>query len=221
MQDRVPFDVDRDFAPITLASRQPNVLVVHPSLPVNSVRDLIGFAKARPGMLNYASGSTGSANHLAAELFKSMAGINIVRVNFKGAAAGLLSVITGEVHLMFASTAAALPQMQAGKVKTLAVTTLEQSALLPGVPTLAMSGLPGYESASVYGFFAPARTPKPILKRLNEDIVAALGRREVKAKLASVGAEAVASSPEELARTIKADIAISGKLIKEARIRSE
>ena len=215
---KLPFDPVQDFSPITLAVRQPNILVVHPSI-ATTVAELIAVAKAKPGALNYASGSTGAANHLAAELFKAMAGVNIVRINYKGAAAGLTAVMAGEVQVMFVTAASALPHVKTGRLRALAVTTAQPSALFPGLPTLAASGLPGYESSSVYGIFAPAGTPRAIIGRLNREIVAVLKGPEATRRLSGMGAEAVGSSPRQLAAFVKADMAASGKLIRNAGIR--
>ncbi len=221
LHDKLPFDPVKDFSPITLAVSQPNILVVNPALPAKSVKELIALARAKPGELNYASGSTGAANHLAAELFKAVAGVNIVRINYKGAAAGLAALIAGEVQVMFVTAAAAVPHIKAGRVRALAVTTAQPSALLPDSPTIAASGLPGYESASIYGIFAPARTPRPIINKLNHEIVRVLNKPDVKEKLFNTGAEAVGSSPEQLAALVKSDMVTSGKLIKDAGIRRE
>lgn len=216
---KLPFDPVRDFSAITLAVRQPNILVVHPSI-ATSVQELITVAKAKPGVLNYASGSTGAANHLAAELFKAMAGVNIVRINYKGAAAGLTAVMSGEVQVMFVTAASALPHVKSGRLRALAVTTAQPSTLFPGLSTLAALGLPGYESSSVYGIFAPAGTPQPIINRLNREIVGVLNSPNVKRKLATMGAEVVGSSPQQLAAMVKSDMVASGKLIRNAGIRA-
>lgn len=217
LQDKVPFDPVKDFAPVTLAVSQPNVLAVNPSV-ATSVKELIAVAKAKPGALNYASGSTGSPNHMAAELFKSMAGVNIVRVNYAGAGAMITALAAGEVQVLFVTAAGVAAQAKAGRVRALAVTSAKPSALLPDLPTIAASGLPGYESASVYGIFVPAKTAKPIIARLNHEIVQALNQREMKEKLLSMGSEAVGSSPEQLGATVKADMAVSAKIIKSAGI---
>jgi tripartite-type tricarboxylate transporter receptor subunit TctC len=221
MRANVQWDAVNDYAPITLAVTLPNVIAVHPSLPARSVKALIALAKARPGDLNYASGQTGSSSHLAGELFKSMAGINIVRVAYKGAGPSMIALITGETQLSFPNTAAATPYMQSGKIRGLAVTTAQPSALVPGLPTAAASGLPGYESRAILGVFAPARTPQPIIDRLNSEIVRILNSADIKKKLFDSGAEVIASSPTELAKAIRSDMAISGRLITEAGIRAQ
>jgi tripartite-type tricarboxylate transporter receptor subunit TctC len=221
MRERVPYDPVKDFAPITLAASSPNVLIVHPSLPVNSVRELIAAAKARPGELNYSSSSTGATPHLAAELFKAMAGVNLVRVPYKGSGAALTALIGGQVHVMFPNAGAVTPYLKSGRLRALAVTTSEPSALVPGLPTLAASGLPGYESVSPFGIFAPAGTPSALVHRLNQEIVAALRKPEVIERLFNTGTESVASSPEQLAATIKSEMAKWGKVIRNAGIREE
>jgi tripartite-type tricarboxylate transporter receptor subunit TctC len=221
MRANVQWDAVNDYAPITLAVTLPNVIAVHPSLPARSVKALIALAKARPGDLNYASGQTGSSSHLAGELFKSMAGINIVRVAYKGAGPSMIALITGETQLSFPNTAAATPYMQSGKIRGLAVTTAQPSALVPGLPTAAASGLPGYESRAILGVFAPARTPQPIIDRLNSEIVRILNSADIKKKLFDSGAEVIASSSTELAKAIRSDMAISGRLITEAGIRPQ
>jgi tripartite-type tricarboxylate transporter receptor subunit TctC len=219
LRSGVPYDPVKDFAPITLAVNSPNVIIVHPSLAANSVRELIALAKARPGQLNYASGSTGSSNHLAAELFNSMAGINIVRITYKGAGAALNDLIAGQVQVMFPNAAAAAPHIKSGRIRALAVTSLQPSALAPGLPTVAGSGLPGYESGSILSVLAPGRTPIPIINRLNREIVQVLKRPDVKEKFFTTGSEVVASSPDELAAARESDMVKIGKLIKDVGIR--
>ncbi|MBI3069132.1 MAG: tripartite tricarboxylate transporter substrate binding protein, partial [Betaproteobacteria bacterium] len=171
LRDSVRYDPVRDFLPITLATRAPHILVVHPSVPVNSVKELIVLGKARPGELNYASGPTGSSIHRAAELFRAMAGVNIVRVPYKGSAQGLNDLIAGEVQLMFPTTASAMPHVKSDRLRALAVTSAEPSALAPGLPTVAASGVPGYEAVAMTGIWAPAKTPGAIIARLNQEIV--------------------------------------------------
>src|SRR5262245_20168942 len=174
LMQSVPYDPVRDFVPITLALTSPNILVVHPSLPVKSVRDLIALAKARPRELNYGMGSAGSAGHIGAELFRTMAGVDIVRINYKGSSATMNALMAGEVQLFFAGAGSAAPHLRSGRLKGLAITSAEPSALLPGLPTIAASGLPGYECAVQTGVFAPARTADTIIARLNQEIVRVL-----------------------------------------------
>lgn len=221
LRPKVAWDAVRDFSPITLAVTLPNIIAVHPSLPVRSIRELIALAKARPGALNYASGQTGSSSHLAGELFKSMAQVDIVRIPYKGAGPAMVALITGEAQVSFPNTASAAPHLPSGKLRGLAVTTAQPSALAPGLPTAAASGLPGYESKAMLGVFAPARTPARIIDRLNQEIVRALNQAEVKRRLFDSGAEVAAGSPAELAEAMGSDMAATGKLIKEAGIRAE
>jgi tripartite-type tricarboxylate transporter receptor subunit TctC len=215
MMKKVPYDLWRDFVPITLAVGAPNILVVHPSLPVKSVQDLIALAKAKPGELNYGAAQLGTSVHMAAELFKYMAGVDIVRVSYKSAGAAVNALLAGEVQLMFATVASVLPHIKSGKARALAITTAQPSALAPGVPTVASAGLPGFEMGGAgNGLFAPANTPPALVKRLNSDIVRVLAKPDVKQKLFSQGIEAVGSSPEEFAAAIKADSARAAKIIK-------
>ena len=215
---KVSYDPVRDFLPVSLTVTSPNVIVVHPSLPVKSVKELIAFAKARPGQLNFAAGSTGSSSHLAAELFKMMAGINIVYIPYRGAGPALNDTLGGQVSLLFSNTAAAGPHIKSGRLRGLAVTSAKPSALAPGLPTAASSGLPGYEAAAIYGVFAPAGTPATLVTRLNQEIVRALNRPDVKEKFFNAGVEVVASSPEQLATIMKSDMVRLGKVIKDAGI---
>jgi len=216
-----PYDPIKDFAPITLVEKAPLVLVVNPSLAANSVKELIALAKAKPGALNYASAATGSSTHLAAELFKSMAGVNMVRVNYKGGAAAATDLMAGQVQLMFFSPPPVMPHVKAGKLRALAVTSREPSALAPGLPTVEASGLPGFESVTVTGIFAPAKTPAAAIKRLNQEIVRLVKTPEAREKFFNSGSEVVGSSPEELAAAGKSETAKWGKVIKEAGIRVE
>lgn len=213
------YDPVKDFAPITEVLTTPNVLVVHPSLPVRSVQELIAYAKSKPGVLNYSSGSTGSTQHLAAELFKAMAHLDIMRIAFKGSGPALTGVIVGETQLMFPSAGSAAAHIKSGRLRALAVTSTGPSALAPGLPTVAASGIPGYESQSPFGIFAPAKTAAALIKRLNEELVRLLRRAETRDRFFSTGVEAVGSTPEELADTVKNEMAKWGKLIKQAGLR--
>lgn len=219
--EKTPYDPVRDFQSITAAIRQPNILVVHPSLPVKSVNDLIALAKARPGALNYASIATGSSSHLAGELFKSMAGVSLVRVNYKGSGAALVALLAGEVELSFANAVSVAGAVRSGRLRALAVTTAQPTPLAPGLPTVAASGLPGYESASMIAVFAPAATPAAIIDRLNREIVTALNRADIRKKFFNAGSEVIGSSPEALTAAIKSEIARLGKVIKAAGIKAD
>ena len=218
---KVSYDPLKDFAPITLAVRSPNILVVNPLLPVQSVRELIAFAKARPKDLNYGASGSGSSPHLAAELFKAMAGVSMTLIMYKGGAQALTDLIGGQVQVMFATAASVSPLPRTDKLKALAVTSAEPSALFPGLPTVAGSGLSGYESASMAGVFAPAKTDPVITRRLNQEIRRILHSAEVREKFLSAGVEAVGSTSEELTAIMKSEMARLGKVIKDAGIRAE
>ena len=215
------WDPLRDFAPVTLADAGPGVLIVHPSLPVKSVKELIALAKSKPGQLNYASGPPGSAAHLAAELFKGIAGINLVWVPFKSQGLGVVALLTGETQVMLNSAAGSTQFMKSGQVRALAVTTAQPSPLLPGLPTLAASGVPGYESLQTDAIVVPAKTPAPIISRLNQEIVRALNQPDVKEALSNTGVVVVGNSPEEFGKFMKAEVVKWGKVIKDAKIKAE
>ena len=219
--DKTPYDALRDFAPITLAASSPTLLVVHPSLPVKDARELVALAKAKPGQLNYATSGTGSASHLAGELFASMAGIKIVRINYKGAAPAFNDVSAGHVQITFGSGALALPHLNAKRLKALAVTGAQRSELFPQLPTIASSGLPGYNLDATFALFAPAKTPAAIITRLNQETVRFLKTADSKQRLLNAGVELVASSPEQLTAAMKSEISAMGKIIKDAGIREE
>ena len=212
------YDPVRDFSAVTMLARAPNVLVVHPSVAAKSVKELIALAQSKPGELNVATGGTGSSAHLAAELFKAMAGVNIVRINYKGTGPALNDLIAGQVQLMFAAAAGVATHVKSGRLRSLAVGNAEPSKLTPDLPTVAAT-LPGYESSAISAVLVPARTPVTLINRLNHEIVRALNKESVKEKLFSTGVEPVGNSPSELSRTIKAEITRMGKVIKDAGIR--
>ncbi len=215
------WDALKDFSPVMLTVRAPNVLVVTPTLPVKSVRELLALAKARPGDLNYASSALGSSTHLAAELFTFMSGVNIVRINYKGVSVAINDLISGRVQLMFLAPGAVTAHIKSGKLRALAVTGTKPSALFPGLPTVAASGVPGYESAANFGLFAPAKTPAATIARLNREIARVLDTPDVKERMFNSGMEIVASSPEEFAALLRSDIAKWTKVIQKAGIRDE
>jgi tripartite-type tricarboxylate transporter receptor subunit TctC len=221
MRESMPFDPQRDFAPVTLVATVPNVLVVHPSLAAKSVRELIALAKEKPGVLNYATSGAGNSNHIAGELFKAMAGINLVQVNYKGAALALNDVVSGRVEVMFATATSAAPHVSAGRLRALAVTTAQPSAVAPGLPTVAAAGLPGYASESTLGLFAPAATPAAIIARLNSETIAVLSAAETREKLLKSGIDVLTSTPAGFAQLIRNDMARSGKVIRAAGIRTD
>jgi tripartite-type tricarboxylate transporter receptor subunit TctC len=219
---KMPFDPIRDFAPITLISRAVNILVVHPALPVKSVKELIALAKARPGELNYGAGAIGASTHLASELFNLMAGVNIVHVPYKSSGAAVMPLLSGQLQVMFGTTAAVTTHIKSGRLRALAVSTLQPSPFAPGLPTIAEAGnLPGYESASTAGVFAPAGTPEAIIKRLNEEISRVLLRPEAKERFYNQGVEIVGGSPEEVAAFVKSDMATTERITKALGIRVE
>ena len=221
LQSNVSWDPVADFSPITLVSTSPNLIVVHPALPARSIRELIALARSRPGELNYASGATGGTPHLAAELFKSMAKVIIVRITYKGSGQALTDMLAGHLQVSFPNAGGAASYISSGRLRALAVTAAHPSALFPKLPTVSASGLPGYEAGVLNGIFVPARTPAAVVRRLNQEIVLALSRPDVKDKLFTTGVEAVGSPPERLTEAMKADMTVWGKLIRELGIRNE
>jgi len=218
---QVPYDPVRDFVPITLVMSSPSILAVHPALPVRSVKELIALAKSRPGELNYGSSGTGTSGNLAAELFKAMAGVNIVHIPYKGTAPSIMAVISGEAQVTIYDAGLVGPHVKSGKLKALAVTSAEPSQLAPGLPTVAASGLPGYEAVSMTGLFAPGKTPPAIVNRLNHEMVRVIQLPDVKERFLNAGSEPIGNSPEQFAVIIKADMARVGKVIKDAGIRAQ
>jgi len=221
MRDALAYDPVRDFTPVTLAISSPNVLVVHPSLRVKSVQELIALAKQKPGALNYATSGVGNSNHIAGELFRAMAGVNIVRVNYRGASFALTDVASGRVELMFATANASQPHVAAGRLVALGVTSAQPSVLAPGLPTVASAGLSGYECAATIGILARAGTPPSIVSLLYQEVVRYLRTPEAKERLLKAGIEAVGNTPAEFAAIIKDDMTRKGKIIREAGIRME
>jgi tripartite-type tricarboxylate transporter receptor subunit TctC len=211
---KVNWDPVADLAPITLAMTSPNVLVVHPSLPVKSVKDLIALAKARPGDLNYSAGGAGSTPHVAAELFKYLAGVNIVRVRYKGSGPAMIGLMTGEVQLMFGALGPTLPLIRQGKARPLAISTPKRSALVPDLPLVA-DVLPGFSAEAAIGFFVPKKTSPAIVRFLHQEIVPALKGVDPKV-LAASGVEIVGNAPEEFAAFIKADMGRMSNMLKSA-----
>jgi tripartite-type tricarboxylate transporter receptor subunit TctC len=216
---KLPFDPLRDFAPITMLAAVPNLLVVHPSLPVKSVKDLIALAKAKPGELNYASTGAGQSTHLSMELFKNMAGVKITHVPYKGSAPAISDLMGGHVLLMFDNMPSALPQAKAGKLRGVAVSTSKRSPVMPSVPTVSESGLPGFEVSVWFSVLAPANTPREIIDRLNAVLVKALHTPDMRERLASQGAEAIGNTPEAFAAQMKADIAKWAKVVRDSNIK--
>jgi len=219
---RVSYDSVKDFSPVSVLTESLNMLVVHSAVPARSVKELVALAKARPGGLTYASGGNGSVSHLPAELFKSMAGLNIVHVPYKGVSAAVPDLVAGRVTMSFIPTVAAvLAMVREGKLRALAVTSSRRSQLAPELPTIAESGYPGYEFTSWQGLLAPARTPSEIIRRLHIETVKALALPELRVKFADLGLEGLGNSPEEFAAVIKSDMAKWAKVIKEAGIKPD
>ena len=221
LQDNVTYNTLKDFLPISLVVDSPNVILVHPAVAAKSVKELIALAKANPGALNYGSGGAGSSGHLAAELFKAMAGVNIVRIPFKGTGPALTALISGEIQVLMGSSGVTTPHIKSGRVRALAVTSAKRSASLPDVPTVAESGVPGYEYGQTSGLFAPARTPAAIISRLSRETAQAINKPELKERFAATGGDVDGSTPQEFTAKIKAEITRLGKVIKESNIRAE
>ena len=213
---KLPYDHVKDFAPVILVAGVPNVLVINPALPVNSVPELIAYAKANPGKLNFASSGNGTSIHLSAELFKTMAGVQMTHVPYKGSAPALQDLVGGQVQLMFDNLPSSLALIKGGKLKALAVTSSTRAAALPDVPTLAESGLPGFEASSWFGLLAPAGTPPPVIAKLNGEIAKWLATPEAKEKLLAQGANAAGGTAEEFAQFIAAETAKWQKVVKES-----
>jgi tripartite-type tricarboxylate transporter receptor subunit TctC len=221
LNKKMPYDSVNDFEPITLVSRVSQVLLVHPNMPVKSARELIALAKAKPKSLNFGTVGKGSFGHLSAELFAAKAGIELVHVAYKGSPQIMTALLSGEVQIYFNVPISSLPQVRAGKVRAIGVTTPERLAILPEVPTIHESGLPGYEAIAWNAILAPARTPRPIVDRLHREIVAALKAPDVKAQLEAQAVDAVGSTPEELGKIMRADIAKWADVLKRAGIQPE
>jgi tripartite-type tricarboxylate transporter receptor subunit TctC len=218
---KTPFDVTKDFAPITLAGTTPNLLVANPGVPINNVRELIAAAKAKPGGLNYASTGNGTSNHLSFELFKAMTGTAITHVPYKGSAPAVTDLIAGQVQLMFDNTPNVLPQVRAGKLKALAVSSKKRSPLAPEVPTVDESGVPGYEVNVWFGILAPAGTPKEIISRLNTEMVRIMRTPEIADRFAKAGVEVAASTPEYFNEFLKSEVARWAKVVQDANIKAD
>lgn len=219
MYPNLPYDPLRDLAPITLAATVPNVLVVHPSVPVQSVSELIAYARAHPGKLRYSSVGNGSTPHLSAELFKASTGVDMVHVPYKGTAPALTDLLAGRIELAFEGMPALLPHIRADSLRALAVTTKRRSSLLPNLPTIDESGLKGYDVSVWYGVFTSAGTPPDVIKKLNEAINASLRTPEMQSRLTSIGADAAGGSPEALRTFLQQDTQKWAKVIKAANIR--
>ena len=217
--EKLPYDTVKDFAPVSLVALLPSFLVVHPWLPVRSVRELVALAKAKPGQLSYASAGNGSLLHLTMERFKAVAGVNILHIPYKGAAPALSDVLGGQLAIMFIPGPPALQHIKSGRIHALGVTSAARVSLLPNVPTIAESGYPGFELYDWEGIIAPANTPAPVIARLNAEINTILSTPEVKEYIMSQGANATGSTPEELAQRIRNEIAIWADVVKKSGMR--
>jgi tripartite-type tricarboxylate transporter receptor subunit TctC len=215
----LPYDVETQLAPVALVATYPNVLVVNPSLPIHSIADLIRYAKEKPGTLNFASAGIGQSQHLSGEMFKSMADIDIVHVPYKGTGPALTDLLSGSVQMMFSNVPAAVPYIESGKLRAIAVTGLTRSKALPQVPTVNEAGLPGYDVVSWLALMAPAKTPDEIIARLHAEVTKALASPAGQRPLAAVGADAGSGSPQAFARFLKEEQAKWSKVIKEANIK--
>jgi tripartite-type tricarboxylate transporter receptor subunit TctC len=219
---KVPYDPVKDFVPVALVAQVPNILVVNPGLPVKSVQELIDLARAKPGSLNFGSGSTGSTGHLAGELFKTMAGVQMVHIPYKGGAPAMADLLAGQVQLMFDNLANALPNVKAGRLRALAVTTLRRSPSMPELPTIAEAGLPGFDLSTWFGVMVPAGTAPDIVARLNAEIVRALNMKDMRERLEQMGAEPPpGNTPEKFAAFIGTEAAKYAKVVKDSGAKVE
>ena len=218
---KLPYDVMRDFSHITLIAAVPNVLEVNPSVPVKTVKELIALAKSKPGQLTFASSGSGTSIHLSAELFKTMAGVDMLHIPYKGSGPAVTDLVGGQVQLMFDNLPSSIGQIKAGKLRAIAVTTLKRSPALPDVPTIAESGLPGYDASSWFGMHAPAGTPRDIINKIHGVVSKSLHTPEMAERLAAQGAQAVGNTPEEFTEFLRAEIAKWAKVVKASGARVE
>lgn len=221
LQAHAPFDPVKDFVAISLLVTTPNVMAIHPSLPATTVKEFISLARSKPGAYNYGSTGSGSSLHVAGELFNAMAGVNIVRVPYKASAQAFTDLFSGRLQLMFPTAPAGMQNAKSGKLRALAVTSAQPSALAPGLITVAASGLPGYESGSILGMFAPARTPAKIVNLLNQEVVSYINTADVKEQFFNAGMETVGSSTREFSGKIISEMTRMGKVLRAAGIRSQ
>lgn len=221
LRPKLPYDIEKDFDPVSFGATFPIILVANPQLPVKSVQELIAYAKAHPGKVAYGSAGNGGGTHLAGELFSSMAGVELLHVPYKGSAPAMTDVLGNTVQLMFADAPTALAQIRAGKVRALAVGSPKRSALAPELPTMIEAGLAGYEAYSWAGVVVPAGTPRPIVQRLNAEVVKGLSDPDVKARLLQAGAEAGPTTPEQFAAMLKDEIGKWGRIIRARNIQAD
>jgi tripartite-type tricarboxylate transporter receptor subunit TctC len=221
MYRKLPYDTVKDLTPISEVAIASLVLVVHPSLPVRSVAELVALAKARPGQIDYASGGSGGSPHLATELFKKVAGINLNHVPYRGAGPALTDVLAGQVQVMFSSSAAALPHVRAGRLRALGISSTKRSAVAPEIPTVAESGVPGFEAVTIFGLVAPANTPRPVVELLNAAVHKAMGAAGVGDSLKALGADVAVSTPEAFGGIIESEIKRWGELVRALKLQVE
>ena len=220
LHKKLPYDTVRDFAPVSLLVAYPHLLVVHPSVAVTSVKELLALAKAKPGQLNYASSGTGSVAHITAELFKSLAGVNLVHVSYKGTGPAMIGLLAGEAGIAFHSVSATAPHVRAGRLRALAATSDKRATSFPDLPTIAEAGVPGYEASNWAGVLAPAGTPRPIIARLHAELMRILKLPDVGQRLAASDFELVGNTPEEFGALISKEVVKWGKVAKGAGISS-
>ena len=218
---KLPYDLVRDLAPVTEFTTQPFALVINPSVPAKSMKELIAYAKANPGKLNYGSSGQGGISHLSGAMFGTIAGIELNHVAYKGGTPAMIDVISGQIQMLFSTLLQANPHIKAGKLRVLAVTTLKRSTLAPELPTMNESGVPGYDVSQWFGLTAPAKTPKPVIAKLNSEIVQILQEPEMKARIAADGAEPVGGTPEQFGAHIRNDIAKWAKVVKQIGLQPE
>ncbi len=221
LQSRLPYDPVKDFAPVSLLVINPQLLVLNPTVPANSVKELVALAKAKPGQLNYASVGQGSPNHLGMELLKALTGTNIVHVPYKGTGPAITDLLGGQVQLMFNSMPTVLPLVRSGKLRALAVGSTQRISAIADIPTVAESGVPGFENVTWYGMFAPAKTPREIVNKLNAQVVRILAEPDMAQRLSSQGAEPRSSTPDELAKFMRVEFERWAKVIKSAGVKVE
>jgi tripartite-type tricarboxylate transporter receptor subunit TctC len=217
----MPYDTVKDFAPVILAATSPNLLVVNPALPVKSVSELVALAKAKPGTLSYASTGNGSSNHISMELFKSLAGVDIVHIPYKGSAPAVTDLLGGQVMVMFDNVPNVLPQVKAGRLRALAASGTKRTTLAPDIPTMAEAGVPGYELMVWFGVVAPAGTPREVVQKLNAEVTKILAMPDVRERFLAQGVEPVGSTPEEFGEHIKAQMAKWSKVVRDAGVKAE
>lgn len=218
---KLPYDAIRDFTAIAPVASSPNILLVHPAVPASTVKELVALARSKPAQLNYASGGVGGSTHLSAELFKMMTGTDFVHVPYKGGGPALIGIIAGEVAMLFNNIVSATPHVRSGKVRALGITSRQRSPVAPDLPTLAESGVPGYEVVSWYGVLGPAGMPLPIVSQLNRAITTTMTAESMRSRLASEGVDVLSASPAQFAEYVRSEVAKWGKVVRQAGIRAE